>query len=122
MTETPEQLKARFTWESDGRIDSYHILAKSGPVSGDCDDFASTMSYSESGSKVKMFFNIVTGRHRFYWCRSPSNEAHVILWVKGKGYTDNIFPSYRPEPTGHTKVRYLFWLPFLKLLIGKVTN
>lgn len=109
----------QFKWESDGFVDSYHILKEG--ESGDCDDFAATVSYIESGtSKAKMFFNILLGRHRFYWCRSPDGEAHIILKVKGKGYIDNIFPTYRDEPAGHTKVIYLFWIPFFKLLLGKV--
>jgi len=108
-----------FNWESDGFVDSYHILKEG--ESGDCDDFASTVSYIESGSsKTRMFFNILTGKHRFYWCRSPRGEAHAILRVKGKGYIDNIFPTYRNKPEGHTKVVYLFWVPFLKLLIGMI--
>lgn len=109
-----------FEWEADGPIDSYHIL-KTGEK-GDCDDFAATVSYIQSGGVLKMLFNIFVGNHKFYWCKSPTNEAHIILYIKGYGFIDNIYPMWRQTPDGHTQLKYLWIKPYLKLLIGKIVK
>lgn len=40
--EITRALKSRFMWESDGKLDSFHIMAAEGPVSGDCSNFVLT--------------------------------------------------------------------------------
>jgi hypothetical protein len=111
----------QFTYEAD-RIDSFHIIDKA-PHKGDCDDFAITVAYLDAGSVLRMWWKIITLQTQIYWCKSPSNEAHIILWVRGRGWIDNIFREWRDRPTGHTRRWYL---PFpwiaLKLAIGKVAR
>lgn len=117
---TTSDFIASFRYKADGWLDSWRII-DTAPHEGDCDDFAVTVSYLESGGLAKMWANLILpGRHRFYWCKSPSGVAHMILRTPA-GWIDNIFPAYRSAPDGHTWVIYYPW-PFvaLKLLIGKV--
>ena len=110
-----------FVWCKDG-IDSWRIL-QAGDEIGDCDDFSITVSYLESNkSLIKMWLNILILRHRFYWCKSPKNDSHIILKTP-KGWIDNIFPMWRDKPTGHTKIIYWpIFLVALKMLLGKLTK
>jgi hypothetical protein len=107
-----------FRYKSDGWLDTWRIIDDT--QEGDCDDFAVTVSYLESGSLFKMWLNIVLLRHRFYWCKSPTGVNHMILKTPD-GWIDNIFPAYRPKPEGHKWVIYYPW-PFavFKLILGKV--
>lgn len=115
-----------FVWESDGRLDSWQILTPDvdGKYHGDCDDFAITVSYILSGgSLLRMWWNLITRKHWVYWCRDPVGGAHIILYVRGKGWIDNWYPYWRDEPEGHTS-RYpivVLWMVY-KLLVDKVNN
>ena len=114
-----QKFLSSFKYKKDG-FDTWRIISKQ-PCEGDCDDFSITVSYLESKSSLlRMWFNIVTFRHRFYWCKSPSNEAHIILKTP-KGWIDNIYPLWRDTNNGHTKVILYPW-PFvvIKLILGKI--
>ena len=116
---TLQEFVSVFKYEADS-IDSWRII-KDSPYSGDCEDFSITVAYLEYGSLIRLWLNILTFRYRFYWCKSPSGESHIILKTP-KGWIDNIFPSWRDKPTGHTKVIQFFWpLVVLKMLLGKIT-
>jgi len=115
---TVREFTKDFVWEADGAVDSYHILKKG--ERGDCDDFAVTVAYLEAGGLRKMWKKILTKRTQFHWCVSVHGDPHIILFVKEKGWIDNIYRDWRDEPLGHTKIRYLivFW-PAIKLIVGK---
>jgi len=110
-----------FVYRADGKLDSWRDISNS--HIGDCDDFAWTVAKLEAGSALKLLISIIMLKTWFYWCRSPNGEAHIIVWIKGKGYIDNLFPTWRDKPDGHTKVIY-FPLPLiiLKVILGKLSR
>jgi len=87
-----EEFIAQFKYEADG-IDSYHIL-KEGDK-GDCDDFAVTVAYLESGNIIKFWLDVLTFKSSFHRVTSVQGEAHLVLHRRGKGYIDNIKPQWR---------------------------
>ena len=109
----------RFRYKADSGLDTWRIIDKA-PYEGDCDDFALTVAYIASGGLLRMWVNLITFRHRFYWCKSPKGAAHMILKTP-RGWIDNIFPTWRERPDGHTRVIYYPW-PFVafKMLLGKL--
>ena len=115
-------LRARFTWESDGLIDSYHVMPATGQVRGDCDDYAATMLAELTGrSWVRFWWWLVTFKACFWLVTSPRGEAHITLWVRGLGYTDNWRTGFSKVEDLHKRRYPLPWPSVaLKLLIGMV--
>jgi hypothetical protein len=109
-----------FVYKPDGRIDSWRILE--GNYEGDCDDFALTLLYKLSGDSLfKFWFNLITLRATFWFCKSPSGSGHLLLKYDGL-FSDNTMDHwYSYEDSPHTK---MFPLPFpivaLKMLLAKL--
>lgn len=114
-------LKNRFTWESDGKLDSYHILKGDGKVKGDCDDYAVTILYNYcGGSYLKFWWLLVTFQAVFWFVKSPNDGPHVTLWLRGHGYTDNWKTQFTTKELLHDKRYPIPWpTVMVKLLIGK---
>ena len=114
------ELKRRFTWESDGRLDSYHIMPATGPVRGDCDDFAATILAELTGrSWARFWWWLVSGKARFWLVIDPAGQRHVTLWVRGLGHTDNWRNAFSETEDLHKPLRKVRWPEVLgKLLIG----
>ena len=118
----PMKLQNRFTWESDGKLDSWHVMDDEGPVRGDCEDFATRVLYDLADrSWPRFWWLLVSFQACFWFVRSPKGEPHMVLWVRGYGWTDNYKDEWTVTAAPHTK-RYPFIWPWvvLKLLIGKV--
>lgn len=121
---TPQQrleaLLDRFTWESDGKLDSYHIMAATGPVRGDCDDFAVTLVFEMADRKPLRFMRwILTGHVQFWLVRDPQGERHIALYVDGVGFTDNQKRTWTDSNAPHAPLRRLPRLiPVCKLFVG----
>lgn len=114
-----KDLKDRFTWESDGRLDSYHIMPSEGEVSGDCDDFAVTVLYEMCDRNFfKMVMWIVFCKAVFWHVTSARGNPHAVLYVRGYGYTDNWRDSFSPTEDLHKKRWPLWIIPLFKLVIG----
>ena len=115
-------LRSRFTWESDGLIDSYHVLPATGQVRGDCDDFAVTVLYELAGrSKLRFWWWLAIGKARFNLVLTPDGERHVTLFVRGLGYTDNFRTSFSRHEDIHTPLtRVKLHEVWFKLAIGRV--
>jgi hypothetical protein len=100
MANTPKDLEdfnGGFIWTADKSLDNWRVLRSDnfGYYKGDCDDYAATVAYIESGSSWPSFWwNVVTRQHVFWWGRTRGNENHVLLWVRGKGWIDNTNPTY----------------------------
>lgn len=116
-----QNLQSRFTWESDGKVDSYHVMANEGPVRGDCDDFATRILYDYSGRNwLKFWWLLVTFQSCFWFVRSPRGGAHLTIWIKGLGYTDNWKNEFTPKEELHDKKYPVLWpIVALKIFIGK---
>ena len=118
-SEHARDLKGRFTWESDGKLDSWHCMALSGPVRGDCDDFAVTLLRQIAGSWVKFWLWLITFKAVFWFVRDPQGQLHVTLWLRGYGYMDNQRQDFSLKEDLHKKLYpVLFPLVILKMVIG----
>lgn len=113
-------LKSRFTWVSDGRLDSWHILPVTGAVEGDCDDYAVTvLAELVDRSALRFMWWLVTFRAVFWVVTSPRGSPHLALWVRGLGWTDNWKDKWTPTADPHTKRYPMPWpMALLKLIIG----
>lgn len=120
---TLQDLKKRFIWTKDTRLDTWRILKGDGPLRGDCDDFAMTALYVHCNQSIlKFWFMVLTFQGVFWFVKDPNGQAHLALWVRGKGWIDNWYPEFYPE-LRHTK-RYpaLFTVVALRLFLGLFTK
>lgn len=93
----PHYLFLGFTYEADGKIDSYHIL-RDLHSRGDCDDFAITVLWlAANRSKARLFWWLLTRRAKIVMCRTRKGNLHVAAWLKNYGYSDNWFPHWNEE-------------------------
>lgn len=116
--------KTNFKWESDGKLDSFHILTpdENGIYRGDCDDFVMTVLFKLCGeSYVCMWLWLIFFKAMVCFVTSPNGVPHVVLWVRGYGYVDNWRDSWSPTEDIHTKRFPYYILPpvvALKMAIG----
>ena len=106
-----------FEYKPDGRLDSWRDVRDT--ATGDCDDHATTSAIIWEGSTLRMWISTTAlggWRTQFYWCRTERGGAHVIVWIRGVGYVDNIKPHIRQEPIH--KRRIWLPLPFILLKMG----
>lgn len=122
MLENINDLIFRFRYKRDG-FDTWRILKtdKHGLALGDCDDFAITALYLESGRSLKrMWWNLLTLQAAIWMVQTVEGEYHAVLWVRGKGWIDNIVPLWREE-CGYKRLWPWPWPAIaLKLLLGLV--
>lgn len=97
------QFRHRFKYKKDAFPD-FRILDRE-PWAGDCKDYATTMAWLVAGkSRWKMWRNILTFRSIFWVVLSNGrNRFHMVLWHRGKGYTDNI-ADYWGRRTPHRRL------------------
>jgi hypothetical protein len=114
-------LKERFEYTSDEGLDSFRILSnETGPLKGDCDDFATTALWIAEGKSVWRFWRaIFTGRGVIWRVKGTRWVSHAVLYHREFGWIDNQNPMWSFE-----KKHTLRWprIPFvimIKMLIGK---
>ena len=100
-----EDLSRRFQYTSD-RADKWTVLdAQSGPLRGDCEDFSLTALWLLAGrSWPRLWWMVLTFQAVFWHARLSNGGGHVMLWVRGYGWIDNIYPTWSPVP----RIRRLF--------------
>lgn len=118
MTDVLDDLRDRFHYLSEVR-DRWTVLdAKSGPLWGDCDDFALTALWLIAGrSWLRMIWLVATLQACMWRAKTDSGIGHMVLWVRGRGWICNIYPQF-----GNLKFsrRLPFVLPLF--LIGLVVK
>jgi len=91
---------------------------------GDCDDYAVTALYLMcEGSLFKFWFKLLTFQAMFWFTKSPAGGGHLVLWMRGHGYIDNLDRKWvSRDYMKSTGYKFLFpWLvPFvaMKMLFG----
>lgn len=92
---TIKNLQDRFIYKAD-KWDTWTVLKnESGPLYGDCDDFALTALWIEAkGSWLRILWLVATFQAMLWYTRSPNGEGHYMLWMKGKGWIDNWYPDW----------------------------
>jgi len=94
---------ANFQWKQD-KFPNLRIL-KSPPFIGDCKDFAITVAWICAGQSVlRMIWNLLTWQTVIWVTLSSRNGVlHAITWHHGRGWIDNVFPTWGSTPR-HTLI------------------
>ena len=82
-----EYLAKHFEYKADDSRNIWRILKKDN-LKGDCEDYALTALYIETGSMIKFWKELIIGSAKIQYCKSPSGGGHAILRYKGM-YIDN---------------------------------
>lgn len=100
----------RFEYTPDG-FDNWRIMDEAtGPLRGDCDDFAVTALWKlEERSMTRFWLSLWTGRAQLWRCRTTSGEEHMVLKYHGQ-WIDNIYPYWRELPK-HTLIPAIPFVP-----------
>lgn len=113
--EAQRDLNARFNYLSD-TWDRWRILSGPGPVRGDCEDYALTLIWlAEGRSMLRFWWALFTFKYVIWFCRLRG--GHVVLWVRGVGWTDNI----QKRPVTRKVLReqgYRLRFPFLAPMVA----
>lgn len=113
-------LVRRFRYRKDSGRDRWRfLLAKQGPLEGDCEDFSLTAAFFLArGSWTQFWIDAFLGRSVVWFCTTSSGEQHAMLYRRGEGWIDNIHPTWSSTP------RHRRWFPYygpllaLKLLVS----
>lgn len=116
-----DTLRNRFVYRKDYH-DKWTIMKQDDVhLFGDCEDFALTALWLESDkSMLKFWWNVLTFRAIIWFVKTQSGEGHAALWMKNRGWIDNIYMKAWREKCPHKKV-----VPFagpllaLKMLIAR---
>ena len=112
-----DDLRTRFIYTADA-TDHWTVLrAPSGPLKGDCDDFALTVLWITAGqSWWRILWLVLTVQACMWYTRTPRGRGHMMLWMRGHGWIDNIYPDWgvRRHPR---IVPYVFPLFVMALII-----
>ncbi|MEP4950062.1 MAG: hypothetical protein ABJU46_03700 [Paracoccaceae bacterium] len=114
-----KSLNGRFTYAGD-EGDHWRILPDEGPVSGDCEDYSLTLVWLWEGrSMLRFWWALITFKYMFWHCLSPRGVGHLVVWCRGRGWTDNIQREMVDKlPDGYRlRLPYLFPLVALKFLL-----
>lgn len=101
---------ARYRWRADAR-DNWNLLdspSSDGLFHGDCEDFALTVLWLMAGrSWLRVWWLVLTFQAMIWNVRAPSGETHAILWMRGHGWIDNIFPWWSDQCLHRRRFPYL---------------
>lgn len=117
MTDALSDLLRRFRYTHDAR-DRWTIMDNpTGPLRGDCEDFALTALWLLCGkSRARMHWWVLTGKAAIWHVRS-GNDPHAALWVRGRGWIDNQFQHFGPRR--FPKVFPYLWPMFAAAMVFK---
>ncbi len=108
-------LNKRFTYAGESG-DHWRILAADGSVFGDCEDYALTLVWlSEGQSLLRFWWALVTFKYVFWHCLSPRGVGHLVVWCRGRGWTDNIQRKMVPKLPDEYRLRFPFLFPLVAL-------
>ena len=93
-----EDLAARYVYTRDTRDRWTLLTAASGPLEGDCEDWAYSVLWRVAGRSWRRFWAMVLrGEAMLWWTRfHGTGEAHVMLWVADRGWTDSYHRAWSP--------------------------
>lgn len=117
-----DDLRRRFVYKADGRVDSFRILSAGfGPLEGDCDDFAVTALWIVAGKSMLRFWWLLIRRRAAIWRTfTPRGQRHAVLWCDGLGFIDNIRPQWAAESVHSLRKRRSVVKIAAKMAVGKI--
>ena len=121
---TPDYVSQKFEYRPDVGGDRWRILKDiqhSRTVEGDCEDFALTVLWLEAGkSMLNFWWMVLTFQAMIWYVKTDGNVGHAALWVRGKGWTDNIKPYWSRKYQYERVYPMVAPMLALKMFIGKV--
>jgi hypothetical protein len=116
-----QDLDARFVWTRDG-FDSWRLLdAKTGPLKGDCDDYAVTALWLMCGRSMARFWKALATGKAGLWLvnNSVTGNDHLMLHIPKLGWFDNTQSGRGAQPdTGVYRKRFRASVPLIALKMG----
>jgi hypothetical protein len=117
------QLVQDFTYRADVKGDCWRVLPGSGPVFGDCEDFALSLGFRlAGGSWWRFLWHLLIRRSVIWYCRTSKGGGHAVLWHHGTGWADNIFPNWSAAPRHMRRWPFPVSIVALKLLYGWISH
>lgn len=117
-------LNRRFRYKPD-RHDRWTLLDTPnamGQLAGDCEDYSYTLAWRLSGRRWLVFWwNVLTLKLVLWHCVTETGVGHVMLWVRGAGWIDNIFreDGYVARPRHRRRLPLVAPLLLVKLLLKR---
>ena len=93
-------LRARYVYTRDKRDRWTLLSAPTGPLRGDCEDWAYTALWLCAGGSWRRFWGMIWRREAELWWTKfhGTGEAHVMLFVRGRGWTDSYYQEWADAP------------------------
>ena len=114
------EFRRKFRWVAD-RVDGWRSLRGDLEPTGDCDDYATTVSLILSHNWFRFWVNVLFLRHVFWLVIASNGEKHITLWVRGLGWTCNIYPDWQSTcPHPRRIMPIIAPVVLLKLVTGKL--
>lgn len=114
------RFRRRFRYVRDPWRDRWTLLtAPDGLLEGDCEDYAYTALWIMARGSRKRFWQMLWDRDAELWWTKfhGDGQPHVMLWVKGWGWTDSAYPEWSAEPRHPPMRRYSVPRLMLTLLL-----
>lgn len=105
----------KFKYRND-KVDRWTILSDERGWEGDCEDFAMTVAWGLSGQLWLRFWWMVVTLQIVFWHAKTETGPHVMLWVSGKGWIDNWYPTWNMRAQHQRQWPYVAPLLAIKLL------
>ena len=91
-----EELNSKFIYTED-KFDKWTIMKGDGPFKGDCEDYALTHIWMESGKNWFSFFKtILLMKYVLWFCKLTDGGFHMVVSHKGQ-FVDNRLRAYTSE-------------------------
>lgn len=108
-----------FTYQADAGGDCWRVLSRSGPVEGDCEDFALTLAYRLAGGAWWcLLWHLLLRKSVIWYCVTATGGGHAVLWHRGAGWADNIFPSWSARHRHRRRWPFPVSIVVAKLMFG----
>jgi len=106
-------VNAKFKYKKDGVIDRWRVMGSN--MSGDCEDYALTITYLHSENWKTFFWRWMTGYYKMWFVKTKNGNGHAVLEVEGK-FIDNFYRALVPE----MKLHEFKWVYPRFMLLGKL--
>ena len=99
-------LQSRYVYTRDTRDRWTLLSAPTGPLHGDCEDWAYTALWLCAAQSWRRFWGMIWRREAsLWWTRfHGTGGPHVMLFVRGRGWTDSYYPGWSDHPK-HPELR-----------------
>ena len=117
MDDPIADLRLRFVYRAETRDRWTLLTAPTGPLTGDCDDYALTALWLCAGRSWWRLWWLVISCQAMLWLTRVhgTGDLHIMAWVRGRGWTDNVHPDWSQTPHHPRWVPYL--APFMALAL-----